>query len=155
MKDWNQIFNELSDSDKDKIAVLRVMECANGVIQHAYRSNESCALSLEETRRAMKFSMSCMKNMTIPFKDQIITFEPETENLLREVRDLYISGFKQGDDEALEEFYALSKAHFKVLGRQMIDQKFEIITDHFEDLFTPYWIMMGRRYIYSVAEFVV
>ena len=37
MKDWKTIFNSLSDGEKDKVAVLRVMECANGVMQHAHR----------------------------------------------------------------------------------------------------------------------
>ena len=134
MKDWNQIFNELSDSDKDKIAVLRVMECANGVIQHAYRSNESWALSLEETRRAMKFSMSCMKNMTVPFKDQIITFEPETENLLREVRDLYISCFKNGNDADFEEFMKVSAACVNAIGRIRIITARELLSKNVDEI---------------------
>ena len=67
---------------------------------------------------------------------------------------LEISGFKQGDDDALEEFYALSKAHFQVLGKKRIDEKFEFLTEHFEDLFTSYWINVGRQYIYGVGEFV-
>ena len=41
MNKWDLIFQNLSDSEKDKIAVLRVMECANGVIQHAYLVVES------------------------------------------------------------------------------------------------------------------
>ena len=36
----------------------------------------------------------------------------------------YIRGFKQGDEEALEEFFACSKAHFEVIGREIIDEKF-------------------------------
>jgi len=66
-----------------------------------------------------------------------------------------VRGFKQGDEEALEEFLACSKAHFKVLGRQIIDEKFRFVDEHFVDLFTPYWLMMGRAYIYSMGEFVV
>ena len=66
MKDWQKLYNDLPDSEKDKIAVLRVMECTNGVIQHAFRDGDKWALSVEETRTAMKFSMSCIKNMSIP-----------------------------------------------------------------------------------------
>ena len=65
-----------------------------------------------------------------------------------------ISGFKKGDEEALEEFFALSKAHFEVIGREIIDEKFNFVIDHFEDLFTSYWIMMGRMYIYDVGGFI-
>ena len=60
MKDWKEIYGNLPDTEKDKIAVLRVMECTNGVIQHSYRDNEPWALPIEETRKAMKFSMSCI-----------------------------------------------------------------------------------------------
>ena len=55
---------------------------------------------------------------------------------------------------ALDEFFALSKAHFQVLGRELIDEKFRFFAEHFEDLFTSYWIMMGRMYIYDMGEFI-
>ena len=153
---WKDIWSTQTAEVLDATALIRVMECTNGCIQHAFRGGDERALSLEQTRECMKLSMGTIKNKVLPLPDGTEIVLPKAcHPIMDEARDLYISGFKQGDDEALEEFYALSKAHFKVLGRQMIDQKFEIITDHFEDLFTPYWIMMGRRYIYSVAEFVV
>jgi hypothetical protein len=99
MKDWKEIYGNLPDTEKDKIAVLRVMECTNGIIQHSFRDKEEWALPIEETRKAMKFSMSCMKNLAIPLKDETITFEPETQELLREARNYYISGVKNGNDE--------------------------------------------------------
>ena len=34
-KDWKAIYRDLPDEEKEKIAILRVMECSNGVIQHA------------------------------------------------------------------------------------------------------------------------
>ena len=120
MKNWTDIFSSLSDSEKDKIAILRVMECANGVIQHAYRGKQIFAYSLYETRRAMKFSMSCMKNLEIPLKSETISFEPETQTILREARELYISGFKNGNDEDLAEFYRMSAATVRVLGEQRL-----------------------------------
>ncbi|MEK9699404.1 MAG: hypothetical protein VW270_26740 [Candidatus Poseidoniales archaeon] len=110
MKDWKEIYGNLPDTEKDKIAVLRVMECTNGVIQHAFRDNEEWALPIEETRKAMKFSMSCMKNLAIPLKDETITFEPETQELLREARNYYISGVKNGSDEDFAEFMKISEA---------------------------------------------
>ena len=69
MKDWKTIYSNLPEEELDKIAILRVMECTNGVIQHAFRGEEEYALSIEETRRAMKFSMSCIKNLAIPLKN--------------------------------------------------------------------------------------
>ena len=135
MRDWEKTFNDLSDTDKEKIAVLRVMECANGVIQHAYRSNQEWALPIEDTRRAMKFSMSCMKNMTIPLNNgKEITFEPETEELLREVRDLYVSGFKNGNDEDYEKFMLVSKACVRALGKTRIITAKVFLLNHVDDI---------------------
>jgi hypothetical protein len=134
-KNWNEIFTNLSDTEKDKIAILRVMECSNGVVQHAYRDEKPWALSLEATRTAMKFSMSCMKTLTIPLsKDQIITFEPETETLMREVRNLYISGFKKGNDDDLEEFMKVSAACIQALGEERILKAKEVLLQNLEDI---------------------
>ena len=36
MTDWTEQYGNLPDSELDKIAVLRVMECTNGVIQYAW-----------------------------------------------------------------------------------------------------------------------
>ena len=134
MKNWNSIFNSLSDGEKDKVAVLRVMECANGVMQHAYRDGQIFAYSTYETRKAMKFSMSCMKRMEIPLKEETIAFEPETEKLLREVRDLYISGFKNGNDEDFEEFMIVSGACIRALGRERIVKAKDILAQNTTDI---------------------
>ena len=134
MKNWNIIFNNLSDSEKDKVAVLRVMECANGVMQHAYRDKKIFAYSTYETRRAMKFSMSCMKNMAIPLKEKTITFEPETEKLMREVRELYVSGFKNGNDDDLEEFMIVSGACIRALGQDRIVKAKETLAQNITDI---------------------
>jgi hypothetical protein len=134
MKNWKTIFNSLSDGEKDKVAVLRVMECANGVMQHAYREGQIFAYSTYETRKAMKFSMSCMKNMSIPLREETITFEPDTETLLREVRDLYISGFKNGNDEDLEEFMIVSGACIRALGRERIVKAKDILAQNTTDI---------------------
>ena len=134
MKDWKTIFNSLSDGEKDKVAVLRVMECANGVMQHAYREGQIFAYSTYETRKAMKFSMSCMKNMSIPLREETITFEPDTETLLREVRELYISGFKNGNDEDLEEFMIVSGARIRALGKERIVKAKDILAQNTTDI---------------------
>ena len=134
MKDWKTIFNSLSDGEKDKVAVLRVMECANGVMQHAYREGQIFAYSTYETRKAIKFSMSCMKNMSIPLREETITFEPDTETLLREVRELYISGFKNGNDEDLEEFMIVSGACIRALGKERIVKAKDILAQNTTDI---------------------
>ena len=134
MKNWKTIFNSLSDGEKDKVAVLRVMECANGVMQHAYREGQIFAYSTYETRKAMKFSMSCMKNMSIPLREETITFEPDTETLLREVRELYISGFKNGNDEDLEEFMIVSGACIRALGKDRIVKAKDILAENISDI---------------------
>jgi hypothetical protein len=67
MIDWNTRFQALPDAEKDKIALLRVIECSNGIIQYKFRDEDEDALSVEETRDAMKFSMGCMKTNGNPF----------------------------------------------------------------------------------------
>ena len=134
MKNWDTIFNNLSDSEKDKVAVLRVMECANGVMQHAYREKQIFAYSTYETRKAMKFSMSCMKRMQIPLKEETIAFEPETEKLLREVRDLYISGFKNGNEEDFKEFMIVSGSCIRALGKERIVKAKDILAQNTSDI---------------------
>jgi len=134
MKDWYSIFNNLSEEEKNKVAILRVMECANGVMQHAYRDNKIFAYSIYETRKAMRFSMSCMKNLEIPLVDEIISFEPETEIILREARELYISGFKKGNDDDLAEFYRMSSATVRVLGEERIVKAKDILAKNITDI---------------------
>jgi hypothetical protein len=146
MEDWDLIFKNLSDSEKDKIAVLRVMECANGVVQYAFRDNAPYALSLEETRKAMKFSMSCMKNMSIPLKDGTITFESETEKILRKARDLYISGFKKGNSEDLDEFYKMSASTVVALGEERLVTAKELLEKNIDDI-PPHALMWGVDYL--------
>lgn len=134
MKDWKEIYSNLPDTEKDKIAVLRVIECTNGVIQHSYRDNEPWALPIEETRKAMKFSMSCMKNLAIPLKDETITFEPETQELLREARNYYISGVKNGSDEDFAEFMKISEATAVAVGIDRIMNAAKILKENVDDI---------------------
>ena len=134
MKNWKELYDALPDTEKDKIAILRVMECTNGVIQHAFRDGEEYALPVEETRKAMKFSMSCIKNMTIPLKEETITFEPETEELMRQARDLYVSGVKQGSDEDFAEFMRISEASAQACGLQRLIKARQILEENVDDL---------------------
>ena len=148
MKNWDEVFGSLSDDEKNKIAILRVIECSNGVIQHMFRSNDEDALSIEETRDAMKFSMGCMKTMSIPLKSKTVEFEKETAEILREVRELYISGFKNGNDEDFNEFLRASKANLNAVGPRKILEARQIVFDEVDDI-PPCALDWGLGYIFT------
>ena len=151
MKDWNKIFEALSDEEQDKLALLRVIETSNGVIQSLYRNGDPDALSLEETRTAMKFSMSAMKTQTIPLGDEVIVFAPETARIMSEVRELYISGFKQQNQEDYEEFMVASVANLGAIGKERILKARTILFDNLYEIphFTLEW---GLSYIFSLMD---
>ena len=150
-KDWNSIFRALPDEEQDKLALLRVIETSNGVIQSLYRNGDPDALSLEETRAAMKFSMSAMKTQTIPLGDEVIVFAPETAKIMSEVRELYISGFKQQNQEDYEEFMVASVANLDAIGKERILLARTIL---FNDLYEipVHCIDWGLSYIYSLMD---
>ena len=150
MKNWDEVFGSLSDEEKNKIAILRVIECSNGVIQHMFRAHDEDALSIEETRDAMKFSMGCMKTMSIPLKSHTVTFAEETASVMREVRELYISGFKNGNQEDLEEFMRASKANINAVGRKRILEARQIVFDEVDDI-PPCALDWGLGYIFSLV----
>jgi hypothetical protein len=150
MKDWNILFNNLSDEEKNKIALLRVIECSNGIIQYMFRANDENAFSIEETRDAMKFSMGCIKTMSIPLKDRTITFSEETTSIMRDVRDLYISGFKNGNQEDREEFIRASKANLNAAGKKRILEAKQIVFDEVDDI-PPRALDLGLSYIFSLV----
>ena len=155
-KYWKDIWTSQSEEVLDATALIRVVECTNGCVQHAFRDGDERALSVEQSRECMKLSMGTIKNKVLPLPDgrTKVILPEECHEIMNTARDLYVRGFKQGDEEALEEFFALSKAHFQVLGRKLIDEKFRFFAEHFEDVFTSYWIMMGRMYIYDMGEFI-
>jgi hypothetical protein len=146
MTDWKKVYSELPPEELDKVAILRVMECTNGVIQHAFRDNAEYALSVEETRRAMKFSMGCMKRMEIPLKKETITFAPETEELMRQARDLYVSGVKMGNDEDFEEFMKVSAATAQACGVERIIAGAKILKENVDDI-PPEALVWGVGYL--------
>ena len=151
MKDWNKIFDSLSDDEKDNIAILRVIECTNGVIQHMHRNGDDDALSLEETRTAMKFSMSAMKTQEIPLGDEVITFTPETKEILCMIRELYISGFKNNNQEDYNEFMIASKANLNAVGKERILRARTILFEHLYDI--PYYTLdWGISYIFGLMQ---
>ena len=150
MKNWDELFGNMADDEKCKLAILRVIECSNGVVQHMFRDEDELALSLEETRDAMKFSMGCMKRMEIPLRSGTITFSEETASLMREVRELYVSGFKNGNDEDMREFLKASKANLNAIGAKRILDARQIVFNEVDDL-PPVALDWGLRYIFSLV----
>lgn len=149
---WESIWRRQSETGKQHAALIRAIECTNGYIQYTYRDGVT-NLTLEQIRECMKLSMSAIKNKQITLKNgETIGFDPTIHGILDEIRDIYIAGFKHGDDEKLMEFYAQSVAIFYVLGRDRIDDAFQIVVDNFTDVFTLPWIDMGRSYVYKFVN---
>jgi hypothetical protein len=149
MTDWNIRFQALSDVEKDKIALLRVIECTNGVIQHMFRAEDADALSLEETRDAMKFSMGCIKTMSIPLGENVVTFDSETAKIMREVRELYISGAKNNNTEDYKEFMKASVANLNAVGKERVLLARQTAFNHIDEL-PPHTLEWGLRYIFGL-----
>lgn len=133
MRDWKATFDKLSDDNKDKLAILRVMECSNGVIQYSFRGGDPWALSPEETRKAMQFSMGCIKRMEIPLGETTITFDEDTSEIFKEVRELYMSGAKRGNDKDYEEFMKVSIIMMNCLGKERIVRAKQILLNNLSD----------------------
>ena len=115
-RDWTATFNALPDEELDKLAVLRIIETSNGCVQQMFRSEDPDALSVEETREAMQFSMGSIKRMQIVLDNETIDFSDETKEIMAIVRDLYVNGQKRGDDRAFAEFLVASHACLQACG---------------------------------------
>jgi len=153
MIDWTERFSSLPDVEQDKLALLRVIECTNGVIQHSYRNGDDDTLTVDEVREAMKFSMGCMKRMEIPVGDKIVTFAPETKELMTEMRRLYISGQKQNNPVDFNEFLKGSKANLLAIGKERILHARRLAFEHL-DVLPPHTLDWGLSYIFSFAGWV-
>ena len=152
---WYGIWSSQTEDVLEVTALVRAIECTNGCIQWAFRDEDDRSLPIEKTREAMKLSMGVMKNKVLPFPDGGKFIIPEdVVPLMDKSRDIYIRGFKQGDEDAYQEFMALSKSHFVVMGKERMDRNFQKVKDHFIDVFSDYWIEMGRGYVYALGEYV-
>ena len=150
---WYKIWSECTPEVLDATAIIRVMECTNGCVQYAFRGETARALSVDQTRLAMKTSMSAIKTKKLPLPTgEVIQMPDEAIPLMDEARDLY-QKMKTRDIDAYDEFFALSTAHFHVLGKEIIDEKFDFLTKHFENVFTEYFIASGKEYICDAADF--
>ena len=146
-RNWKETWAKCTDEELDNLALLRVMECTNGVIQHMFRDQSPLALTVEETRVAMKFSMSSIKNLEIPLGKETVKFEGELAEAMRDVRDLYIQGVKHGNDEAFSEFMVCSAASAQAVGQERIQKAVDTLTLYASAEFpygTPKW---GQQYL--------
>tara|TARA_R110002050_G_scaffold79050_2_gene168932 strand:+ start:498 stop:968 length:471 start_codon:yes stop_codon:yes gene_type:complete len=116
MTDWTHVFDTCTSDELDKLALLRIIECSNGIIQYMYRDDHPDALTLEETREAMGFSMSSIKRMKIVLENEIIEFSDDTKKIMSDVRTLYVSGMKRNNDEDYAEFLVASLACLEACG---------------------------------------
>ena len=107
---WTETFESLPDEELDKLAVLRIIETSNGICQYMYRDGDKDALSIEDTRRLMGFSMSSIKRQKIVLESETIEFSPEVKDIMVKVRDYYVQGMKMQDEEAYDEFLRASLA---------------------------------------------
>ena len=151
MKNWKAIFDAIPPVEQDKLALLRLIECSNGVIQHSYRSGEDDTLTTDEVRTAMKFSMGCMKTQSIPVGEEVVVFAPETAEIMKEVRRLYISGFKNNNEEDYDEFMNASVANLNAIGKERILLARRTIFEHIDEI-PPHTLEWGLGYIFSIMN---
>ena len=65
---WSELLRQVPSTELEKLAILRVLECSNGMIQLRFREGHPDALNVDDTRRAMRISMRCIKAMEIPWE---------------------------------------------------------------------------------------
>jgi hypothetical protein len=149
MRNWKETFEDLTEEQKNNLAILRVMECSNGLIQYAYRDQANHALSIEDTRRAMKFSMGCIKKMEIPLGETTITFGDHLKDIFVEIRDLYQSGKTNQKD--FDEFMRISIIMYNVLGKERVQEAQKVLSQHITEI-APEHLQWGANYIINFIQ---
>ena len=153
VNEYIQVWSQQTPEALDSVALIRALECTNGCTQYAFRLEEPYALGLEQTRLCMSTSMSAIKSKKLKLNNgDVIKFDPSIHDLLDEVRDIYVDGFKKGDRNRMMQFYAQSVAQFYVLGRERLEKQLEFIREHFEDVFTDRFLTLGKYYIFSYLD---
>jgi len=137
----------MTSEELDGLALLRVMECTNGVIQHLYRDGSDQRFSVEQTRKAMNFSMKAMKIYEIPLNGKVVKFSEETRVYLREARDLYMRAFKKNEKEAVPAFFDCSESCVKVVGEHRIYEASYQIDTYLPDIFPDGCSKWGVEYL--------
>jgi len=151
-RDWDAVWSKLSDKELDELAILRVMEISNGIIQMMFRSNHPGALDPDATRVAMKFSMGSIKRMTIDLGDEVIKFEGQYKEDLKGVRELYIQGVKHGNDAAYHELMRCSAATVRAFGKDKLYAAAAKLKLKASDVFPPHMIDEGVYYLMQFLD---
>ncbi len=150
-----QQWSNISEEDLDKLAILRALEVTNGCTQWAHRRGDEESLSLEQTRKCMKLSMSSIKNKQIDLTNgESITFSPQMQELIEDGREIYINAFKNNVPDQDREFYALSAAQFLTYGKPRMKKAFLLIRDNYEDYFTDFYLAKGVSYVVPYLQAV-
>lgn len=150
-EEWSQAWEALSDEGLRAVALLRMIECANGTVQYAFRDNDPRALSVEQTREAMALSMGTIKNKVVPIGDGVPLPE-EIHEVMNEMRHLYVSGFKNQNPKDLEEFMVASVANVRAVGKSRLDDAEAFVREHFTEVFTSDFITYGRMYLDGLLD---
>jgi len=144
---------KVDPEELDKLAIIRVIEVTNGCTQHGFRRNDENSLPVEQTRDCMKKVIGFMNNQRVDLPSgKSISFNESTNQLMREVRELYQDAFKKNMPDQEKEFYAYSTANFLTIGHQRFENAMQLVKQEFEDLFSTHYIEKGRKYINAYLE---
>ncbi|PZU98327.1 MAG: hypothetical protein DCE90_04210 [Pseudanabaena sp.] len=148
-----QELQKIESEELDKLAIIRVLEVTNGCTQWAFRRNDENCLTVEQTRECMQRVIGFMNNQRIDLPSgRCISFQESTNQLMREIRQIYQDAFKKNMEDQEREYYALSVAQFFVYGRDRLNSAMDLVKLEFESLFSTYYIERGRKYIAPYVE---
>lgn len=137
----------------DRFAKIRGLEVTNGCTQWAFRRGDRECLSLERTRECMNLVMGFMKRTELYFPSEgKIEFNDEEKAYIKAGRSLYKKAFKHNDLSSKRQYHAMSTAQFIVLGHERMQQALKLVKQDYENLFSPYYIAKGQKYIDRYLE---
>ncbi|MGB2925216.1 MAG: hypothetical protein WBB82_07935 [Limnothrix sp.] len=146
-------FAHFPDETLTKFSKLRALEVTNGITQWAFRRGDENALSVEQNRICMNTVMGFMKNVEMEFPSEgKIDFNDTEKAFVRANRKLYQDAFKNNVEGADRDFYASSTAQFIVCGHKRLEQAMALVEKDYEEMFSPYYIKRGQRYIQSYLD---
>ncbi len=147
-QEWDQRWSSLSDEGLLAVALIRMVECANGTIQYAFRGKDQRALDVDKTREAMALSMGIIKTKKLPDGTEL---PEEIHDIMNDMRRLYIDGFKNQNEEAFNEFMMASVANVEAMGKERLDVAERYVRENFTEIFTEDYITYGRYYLDNLA----
>jgi hypothetical protein len=84
--------------------------------------------------------------MAIPLGDREIRFAPATAEAIGLLRELYVSGVKNGNKIALNQFFIASEANLRAVGMERLEAAKRQIFYHIYEL-PPHTLDWGMDYI--------